>query len=106
VKRIFISGGTGYMGRRLVAELLDRGHEVQVLAREGSEGKVPVGGRVACGDALDASSFQQRIGAGNTVVHLVGVAHPAPWNERAFRSIDLASNRRGLITARFWVRCV
>jgi uncharacterized protein YbjT (DUF2867 family) len=33
-------------------------------------------------------------------VHLVGVSHPAPWKEREFRAVDLASVRASVTAAR------
>ena len=33
---VFVTGATGYMGRRLLAVLLARGHRVRALARRGS----------------------------------------------------------------------
>ena len=40
---VFITGGTGYLGRPLIAQLLARGHQVRALVRPGSESKVPKG---------------------------------------------------------------
>lgn len=37
---VFIAGGTGYMGRRLIPRLLERGHKVRALVRRGSEFKL------------------------------------------------------------------
>ncbi|HEX5135208.1 MAG TPA: NmrA family NAD(P)-binding protein, partial [Thermoanaerobaculia bacterium] len=34
---VFVAGGTGYIGRPLVAALLARGHGVRALVRPGSE---------------------------------------------------------------------
>ena len=31
--KIFITGGTGFVGRRIIAELKSRGHEVAALVR-------------------------------------------------------------------------
>jgi nucleoside-diphosphate-sugar epimerase len=91
--RVFISGGTGYLGRALTSQLLAGGHRVLVLARPGSEGKVPAGAIATPGDALDATTFSARLGEVDTLVHLTGTPHPAPWKEREFRAIDQASLR-------------
>jgi GNAT superfamily N-acetyltransferase len=42
---VFVTGGTGYIGRPLVAELLRRGHSVRALVRPGSGGRLPDGAR-------------------------------------------------------------
>jgi uncharacterized protein YbjT (DUF2867 family) len=52
--KIFITGGTGFMGRRLISELLKRGHTVDALVRAGSEKKLPAGCHVVVGNPLDA----------------------------------------------------
>ncbi|MGZ5002324.1 MAG: NAD-dependent epimerase/dehydratase family protein, partial [Chthoniobacterales bacterium] len=38
---VFVTGGTGYMGRRLIPLLVQRGHKVTALVRPGSEGRLP-----------------------------------------------------------------
>jgi uncharacterized protein YbjT (DUF2867 family) len=88
---VFVTGGTGYLGRPLIIELLRRRHEVRALARAGSEGKLPPGCQVAVGNALDASTYASQIRPADTFVQLVGVAHPNPSKAAEFRSVDLAS---------------
>lgn len=39
MKQVFITGGTGYMGKRLIGLLLKKGHAVKALVRNGSEKK-------------------------------------------------------------------
>jgi uncharacterized protein YbjT (DUF2867 family) len=90
-RRIFISGGTGYLGRALAPRLLAAGHQVLVLARPGSESKVPAGALAVSGNALDASTFTARLSEADTLVHLTGTPHPAPWKERQFRAVDQVS---------------
>jgi len=89
--RIFISGGTGYIGRMVVARLVERGHSVTALCRPGSESGLPAGCSVVIGDALEASSFSRNVPECDSFVHLVGVAHPAPWKEKQFRAVDKKS---------------
>jgi uncharacterized protein YbjT (DUF2867 family) len=88
-RSVFIAGGTGYMGQRLIPRLLERGHEVRALARPGSELKLPSGCTSVTGNALDASSYAQKISPADTFVQLVGVAHPSPAKAAEFRAIDL-----------------
>lgn len=88
---VFVTGGTGYMGRRLITHLLAAGHEVRALARPGSEGKLPEGCQVVVGDALDASSYAHAVPPADTFVQLVGVAHPSPAKAAQFHSVDLVS---------------
>jgi uncharacterized protein YbjT (DUF2867 family) len=92
-RQVFVSGGTGYVGRALVAQLIARGHRARVLARSGSERKIPTGAEVVPGNALDVAAFSSAVSADDVFVHLTGVAHPAPWKEREFRAIDLVSLR-------------
>jgi uncharacterized protein YbjT (DUF2867 family) len=98
--RIFVTGGTGYVGRRLVRALVELGHEVRVLTRRESADRVPAGASAVVGDALDASSFQHEVGAGDTLVHLVGTPHPSPAKAAEFRRIDLPSILASVAAAR------
>jgi len=90
---VFITGATGFMGTRLVAELRRRGHRVRALARQGSEAKLPAGCEVVIGDALRAETYSSNVAPADTFVHLIGVAHPNPKKAAEFQSIDLTSCR-------------
>lgn len=100
MKAIFVSGGTGYIGTRLIAQLLARRHSVFALARTESAAKLPVGTSTISGNALNGRDFAGKIPAGSTFVHLVGVSHPSPWKARAFREVDLAALRASTFAAR------
>ena len=88
---VFITGGTGYMGTRLIKRLLTKQFEVIALVRKGSEHKVPAGAKAITGDPFDAASFQQYIPTGSVFVQLLRVAHPSPKKATQFREIDLRS---------------
>jgi uncharacterized protein YbjT (DUF2867 family) len=89
--RVFVTGATGYMGRHLIPALLARGHEVSALVRAGSEHRLVSGCQRVVGNALMASDY--RLGEADTLVHLVGTPHPAPWKKEQFLAVDLASAR-------------
>jgi uncharacterized protein YbjT (DUF2867 family) len=97
---VFVAGGTGYIGGRLIPKLLARGHRVRVLVRPGSEGKAPQGCEVIVGDPFDASSVSRRIAPADTFVQLLGVPHPSPSKARQFREIDLRSALASIESAR------
>jgi uncharacterized protein YbjT (DUF2867 family) len=97
---VFVTGGTGYVGRPLITLLLDRGHEVRALVRPGSEKKLPPGCQAVLGDALDGSSYAGQIQPADTFVQLVGVSHPNPSKAAEFRRVDLVSGRDAVQAAR------
>ena len=97
---VFITGGTGYVGRPLITLLLERGYDVRALVRPGSEKKLPDGCQPIFGDALDGSSYAGQIKPADTFVQLVGVAHPSPAKAAEFRQIDLASGKGAVEAAR------
>jgi uncharacterized protein YbjT (DUF2867 family) len=90
---IFVTGGTGYMGRRVIPALLARGHRVRALVREGSKARLPPGCEAVVGNALDEKTFASRVAPANTFLQLIGVAHPSPAKAAEFREVDLASAR-------------
>jgi len=97
--RVFVSGGTGYIGRRLIRLLLERGQAVSAVVRPASSAKLPPGAVAVSGDALNASTFIDRVVPADTFVHLAGVSHPAPWKEREFRAVDLTSVKASVMAA-------
>lgn len=93
--KVFITGATGYLGRPLVDQLLDRGHSVLALVRPGQS--------ILCesvvGDALNASTFAANVRGYDTVVHLVGTPKPAPWKAKQFEAVDKKSLEASLAAA-------
>jgi len=99
-RRVFITGGTGYIGQRLIPRLLQRGHEVRALVRPGSEKKLPPGCDAVAGNALDAPSYTPQVAPSDTFVQLVGVAHPSPAKADEFRRIDLPAGLGAVAAAK------
>ena len=97
-RRVFVTGGTGYLGRPLIRQLIARGHRVRALVRPGSEAKVPEGAEALVGNAL--GDFAASIPPAETLVHLVGTPHPGPHKAREFRDIDLVSIQASVAAAK------
>jgi uncharacterized protein YbjT (DUF2867 family) len=90
-RSVFVAGGTGYVGSRLIPELIARGHRVTAVARSGSEKKLPAGCVAVAGDVLNAGTYAASVNPGDAFVQLVGVAHPSPAKAKEFVSIDRRS---------------
>lgn len=95
-RRVFIAGGTGYIGMALIPILLERKHRVRVLVRPGSKAKLPAACEVVSGNPLDANTYRQLIRPADTFIHLVGVPHPSAAKAAAFRAIDLVAAREAI----------
>ena len=91
--KIFVSGGTGYIGSRLIPLLARRNHQVKALVRRGSEKKLPPGALGIPGDALRMDSYTNEVQGSDTFVHLIGTPHPSPAKAQQFRDVDLVSVR-------------
>jgi len=85
---IFMTGGTGYLGRPLAERLLAKGQSVRLLVRPGSERKAPSGADVVVGDPMNPRSFQDEIPSGGVFVQLLGTPKPAPWKGKEFEQVD------------------
>jgi len=99
MKHVFITGGTGYMGKRLIPLLQQKGYSVTALVRKGSENKLPPNCEVVVANPFEATSFIKDIPAGATFVQLLGVPHPSPKKKEQFKTIDLASAKASAIAA-------
>jgi uncharacterized protein YbjT (DUF2867 family) len=99
-RHVFVTGATGYIGRRLTSALLARGHHVRALVRPESAGLVPAGAATVVGNALDASTFAPAVTSSDTIVHLVGTPHPSPSKAAEFRRVDLPSILASIDAAR------
>lgn len=98
--RVFITGGTGYIGSRLIPLLAARGHDVVALVRPGSESKLPAGCTPVLGNALNGDSYVQHLTDCDVFVQLVGVAHPSPAKAKEFVMIDQKSGLEAVRVAK------
>ena len=98
--RILLTGGSGYIGRRLGEALVARDHSVHALVRAESAARLPNGVDAVIGNALDAASVGAALVRGETLVHLVGTPHPNPSKAEEFQRVDLASIRASVAAAK------
>ena len=71
--KVIVSGGSGLIGRALVADLAAGGHEATVLSRNPDRVRgLPDGVTAAAWDASDAASLTPLLAGADAVVHLAG----------------------------------
>lgn len=90
-KNIFITGGTGYIGSRLIPLLIAKGFSITALTRKSSKKNLPAGCNIVFGNALKSDTFKDIVKGCDTFIHLIGVAHPGPGKEKEFKMIDKVS---------------
>jgi uncharacterized protein (TIGR01777 family) len=90
VKRVLVTGGSGFIGRRLVQELLSRGDQVTVLTRDvaRARGRLPAAARVAAGEPTHAGPWYEEVGVVDAVVHLAGEVAIQRWTDETKRTIE------------------
>jgi uncharacterized protein YbjT (DUF2867 family) len=88
-RRIFLTGGTGFVGRAVITALRARGYAVRCLVRRGSEPDLR--GLEAIervqGDVLSAATLERDMDGCDTVVHLVGIIREEPATLSTFERI-------------------
>ena len=77
-RSVFITGGTGYLGRPLIGQLLARGHEVRALVRPDPRPSCLRGARRYSAMLSTGKTYADKIQPADTFVQLVGIAHPEP----------------------------
>jgi uncharacterized protein (TIGR01777 family) len=91
--RIFIAGGTGLVGSRLVKRLLERGDQVSVLTRRPEMARAKWGETctVVAGDPMQSGAWIDAVGECDAVVNLVGEGvFNRRWRRR-FKDLMLTS---------------
>lgn len=93
---VLVTGGTGFIGQRLVSVLRERRVQLRVLVR--AINTLPAdwdGIETAVGDLTDSASLEQACYGVNTVLHIAGFAHADATNAAAFTAQHWEINAEG-----------
>lgn len=86
--KIFITGGTGYVGSRLIEEVIKEGKHAVVLTRSSEKAKQlqQRGIEAIVGDLLTDGEWQQAIQECESIIHL---ASPPTWGKKVTKKVAM-----------------
>ncbi len=96
--RIFVTGGSGYIGRNVIRALVKRGDTVRALARSLQSGEIieKLGAEVIAGDITNAVALRKGMRDCDAVIHCAGVM--ATWgNPLDFHRVNVDGTRQVIL---------
>ncbi len=98
--RVFVTGGSGFVGRNLIEALVARGDMVNALARSASSAKIvqELGATPIHGELNDESALREGILGCDTVVHLAATV--SDWGDpEAFHRVNVIGTEQVLFAS-------
>ncbi len=91
--KLFVTGGTGYVGTAISQELVARGHTIYQLVRRSGTGLSHRLAVEVSGDLLDPATYESSLRECDAVVHLVGIIRERPSKGVTFSRIHVDGTR-------------
>ena len=86
--KIFITGGSGFVGNFLAKRLAGKGHEVTILTRKVKKGRFfPEGVSLLEGNPTKPGKWQENVAEHETIINLAGATIFTFWTQKAKRQI-------------------
>ncbi|PLX67554.1 MAG: complex I NDUFA9 subunit family protein [Denitrovibrio sp.] len=93
MKRVLVTGATGFVGNAVINSLIKNGFSPVALVRQGSEDKLEQKCEIAYGDILDKNSLIKALDDIYAVIHLVGIIREFPRKSVTFENMHtIATN--------------
>jgi len=91
--KLFVTGGTGFLGRAVVRALAASGHEIATMIRRPG-GPAPHGARAVHVDLQDVKGLTKALKGIDAVIHLAGKVSRAPRDSAEMYTIHLDGTRK------------
>ncbi len=100
-KSAFITGGSGYIGRRVISKLIERGIRVKALARseQAAAALQSLGAKPILGELLDAEILWEGMAGCDLVFHMAAAISPGEEDWRETERINVEGTRQVLTLA-------
>lgn len=98
---VFVTGGTGFVGREVVTQLLAAGHDVRCLVRRRAGSTLPEDKRITltCGDVTDGATLADALLGCDAVINLVGIIREFPRRGITFTRLHTEATRNLVMAA-------
>jgi uncharacterized protein YbjT (DUF2867 family) len=90
--RVFLAGGTGFVGGHVRRALLAKGHSIRLLVHKRSAGS-ELGVEEVEGDATDPATFGAAIAGCDAVINLIGIIREFPQRGVTFQRLHVEATR-------------
>jgi uncharacterized protein (TIGR01777 family) len=100
--KIFVTGGTGFVGRNLISRLIGEGHAVTVLNRsKKAPGRLPEETSIVFGDPTEAGPWQGSLKGQDCIINLAGTSIFSRWTPETKKLIreSRISTTRNIVAA-------
>ena len=86
--KVFLTGGTGFVGKTLSTQMLSQGHDVTVLTRSAKGARsVPDGVTLVEGDPTRPGEWQERVADRDVIINLAGASIFKRWTQKTKKEI-------------------
>jgi len=96
--KVLVTGGTGYLGRAIVAALARRGHDLVIFSRAASRSGLP--GTPVDGDVRDAATVERAAAGCDAVSHSAALVSIWQKRSRDFDDVNVGGLRNVIAAAR------
>jgi len=94
--KVLLTGGTGFLGKNVARALVARGHEVRLLAREGSNLAGLPAGDIVRGDVCDAASLRRAAEGCQAILHMAALVKMWVPEREVFDRVNVEGLRAAL----------
>ncbi|MDA3902292.1 MAG: complex I NDUFA9 subunit family protein [Desulfuromusa sp.] len=97
--KVFITGGSGFVGREIIRQLLAANHSVRALVREAGQLKSLSDLDRIVGDTTQPETLREQLSGCDAVIHLVGIIREFPGKGVTFKKLHVESTENILQAA-------
>ncbi|MCA1926902.1 MAG: complex I NDUFA9 subunit family protein [Calditerrivibrio sp.] len=94
MKKVFLTGATGFVGSEILKKLIEKGYYVKALVRNRNSIKISSGNlEISEGDILNYQSVKNGVAGSDVVINLVGIIREIPYKNVTFENMHFVATK-------------